>query len=205
MKRCADCGITKPFVDFPRNRGMADRHGIYCKPCFAIRGRASYCRPRAAMGKTVRSPILVASGMERCPECEEVKALGEFPRNRSAHDGRGGYCKPCHNAKGKVTYTRLYGGTRHYHLQRRYGISATKVDELITEQGGHCAICRDGKAEHVDHEHLTGRVRGILCFNCNGGLGQFKDNPDVLKRAVAYLEEHAWRTLVAPGVYRLSS
>lgn len=45
----------------------------------------------------------------------------------------------------------------------------------------------------------------MLCSNCNGGLGQFKDNPDVLNRAVAYLEEHAWRTLVAPDVYRLSS
>ncbi len=134
-----------------------------------------------------------------------MKSLQDFPRNRSASGGRGGYCKPCHNAKGKATYTRLYGGTRHYHLQRRYGISATQVDELVTEQGGLCAICRTGKAEHVDHEHLTGRVRGMLCFNCNGGLGQFKDNPDVLKRAVAYLEEHAWRTLVAPGVYRLSS
>ena len=75
----------------------------------------------------------------------------------------------------------------------------------MSQQSGVCAIGQEAPAAHVDHEHLTGKVRGVLCFNCNGGLGQFRDRPDVLKRAVAYLEEHAWRTLVAPGVYRLSS
>lgn len=205
MKRCRDCSRFRPFADFPRNRLLPDGHGTYCKPCFAVRGSASYQRRRAAAGKAVRVRAPVPGGMKRCPACTEVKVLEEFPRNRSAPGGRGGYCKPCHNAKGKATYTRLYGGTRHYHLQRRYGISAARVDELVAEQGGLCAICRAGKPEHVDHEHLTGKVRGVLCFNCNGGLGQFKDRPDVLKRAVAYLEEHAWRTQVAPGVYRLSS
>ncbi len=205
MKRCRDCSRFRPFADFPRNRLRPDGHGIYCKPCFAVRGRASYEWRRAAAGKTVRTRVSVPAGMKRCPACTEVKVVEEFPRNRSALGGRGGYCKLCHNAKGKATYTRLYGGTRHYHLQRRYGISAARVDDLVSQQSGVCAIGQEAPAAHVDHEHLTGKVRGVLCFNCNGGLGQFRDRPDVLKRAVAYLEEHAWRTLVAPGVYRLSS
>ncbi|WP_380568575.1 endonuclease VII domain-containing protein [Streptacidiphilus jeojiensis] len=69
-----------------------------------------------------------------------------------------------------------------------------------------CAICLTPGPEHVDHDHKTGRVRAILCFNCNGGLGQFKDRPDLLRRGADYLEGNVWKpTLVAPGVYRLPS
>jgi hypothetical protein len=56
---------------------------------------------------------------------------------------------------------------------RRYGIGAAEFDELDAQQGGVCAICGRESPEHVDHDHETGKVRGILCFNCNGGLGQF--------------------------------
>nr|BFD85776.1 hypothetical protein StreXyl84_51770 [Streptomyces sp. Xyl84] len=60
--------------------------------------------------------------------------------------------------------------------------------------------------EHVDHCHGTGRVRGVLCSSCNAALGQFKDRPDVMRRAAAYVEGIAWKpTLVAPGVYQLPS
>jgi hypothetical protein len=126
--------------------------------------------------------------MKRCPDCGETKALDEFPRNKNSKDGRHTYCKPCHNARGKETYERLYGGTRHYHLRRRYGIGADEFDELVRQQGGVCAICGRENPEHVDHDHDTGEVRGILCFNCNGGLGQFRDSIDALRAAASYLE-----------------
>ena len=121
---------------------------------------------------------------KRCADCRQYKTLDEFPRNKNSKDGRHSYCKPCHNARGKETYTRLYGGTRHYHLLRRYGISAADVDDLVKRQGGVCPLCGRENPEHVDHDHDTGRVRGVLCFNCNGGLGQFRDS---LENAVSYL------------------
>ncbi|MGI5249363.1 endonuclease VII domain-containing protein [Actinacidiphila glaucinigra] len=77
---------------------------------------------------------------------------------------------------------------------------------MIGEQFGICCICLDAPAEHVDHDHGTGRVRGVLCFSCNAALGQFKDRPDVIRRAAAYVEGNVWKpTLVAPGVYQLPS
>jgi len=128
--------------------------------------------------------------LKRCPDCGESKPLDQFPKNRNSRDGRHPYCKPCHNARGRESKQRLYGGSRHYHLKRRYGIGADDFDRLVAEQGGVCAICGRPDPEHVDHSHDTGAVRGILCFNCNGGLGQFRDAVDALRAAVAYLEAH---------------
>ncbi|WP_244524233.1 endonuclease VII domain-containing protein [Geodermatophilus dictyosporus] len=61
---------------------------------------------------------------------------------------------------------------------------------MLEAQGGACAICEVQPAAHVDHDHDTGRVRQLLCFGCNGGLGQFKDDPTVLRAAARYVERH---------------
>ena len=75
---------------------------------------------------------------------------------------------------------------------RRYGVGDAEVAAMIEAQGGWCAIC-DGPLErpHVDHCHKTGKVRGILCFNCNAGLGKFGDDVEVMRLAVEYLRKHA--------------
>jgi len=72
---------------------------------------------------------------------------------------------------------------------------------MIDEQGGLCAICgkpASGKGHcsrlHVDHDHKTGAVRGMLCHRCNAGLGQFGDDSLVLEAALAYLKKHAKET-----------
>ncbi len=78
-----------------------------------------------------------------------------------------------------------------YVMKRRYGITHEERDTLLASQGGVCAICKtkDVKRWHVDHCHSTGRVRGILCHNCNVGLGHFRDQPRLLTRAIDYLKK----------------
>lgn len=85
-------------------------------------------------------------------------------------------------------------------LKREYGMTQQQFDAIFRTQGGKCAICRreirTGKdtpmKEYacIDHDHATGKVRGLLCSGCNHGLGNFNDNPDQLRRAVTYLEYH---------------
>jgi hypothetical protein len=82
------------------------------------------------------------------------------------------YCLPCHSQRSKESHDRLHGGSRNYHLRRRYGITAAEADAMCEAQGGLCALCQERPAEHVDHDHLTGRVRAILRFCCNQGAGR---------------------------------
>lgn len=59
---------------------------------------------------------------------------------------------------------------------------------MIETQGGTCAICVSATPTHLDHDHETGRIRGVLCIPCNNGLGLFRDNPAALRRAAEYLK-----------------
>jgi hypothetical protein len=118
-----------------------------------------------------------------------VKPLDEFVRNAGQASGRDACCKPCHNVRGKAAKDKV-GGARTHHLKRRYGITAEAADAMQKEQGGHCAICTSAPAAHVDHDAETSAVRALLCLNCNGGLGQFKDDPSLVHAAAHYVSLH---------------
>lgn len=89
----------------------------------------------------------------------------------------------------KVKRHTQYLSKRDELLQRRYGITEEQYDLLFLKQDGCCAICKQrfDKRLDVDHCHTTSHVRGLLCNNCNRGLGHFKDNPLFLFNAITYL------------------
>lgn len=76
---------------------------------------------------------------------------------------------------------------------RLYGLSPSEFEAMLEAQGGVCAICErpnsDGRSLHVDHDHETEAVRGLLCAQCNAGLGIFGDSPELVRRALAYLDQ----------------
>lgn len=75
-----------------------------------------------------------------------------------------------------------------HNLRSKYKITIEQWTEMLIAQSGRCAICLDPMLDpHVDHDHSTGRVRGLLCTNCNTGIGKFKDSPERLASAIRYL------------------
>jgi len=80
---------------------------------------------------------------------------------------------------------------RNYCLKKKYGLTSEEYEALLKKQGGVCKICQMPSKSRlrVDHDHKTGKVRGLLCTGCNIGLGQFKDNAAALKAAADYIEK----------------
>lgn len=119
-------------------------------------------------------------------------------------------CKRCSTAKTKAWAaehpSEWERSRRKSLLKKKYGLTLEDYDDILEEQGNVCAICGDppddprGFRAHIDHDHKTGRVRGILCTRCNHGLGNFKDSPEILRAAVKYLLDHADKTKGAGDV-----
>lgn len=128
--------------------------------------------------------------MKACSKCEEVKSLSEYHSN-GVHGLRPD-CKTCRAVVTHSYYTAnkpsFYLRARKTHLKNRYGLTDEEVKELEDKQNNMCAICSRETSLEVDHSHVTGRVRGMLCSTCNKGLGLFKDNPNYIERAIMYLE-----------------
>ena len=194
-KRCTGCERVLSLAAFARDRNRLDGLQVHCRQCVAEYSAAHYRRRREATGRPVREKVDVPAGHKFCRSCNEIKPHAEWHRNATASDGLSTSCKACRAAKGRAG-----------HLKRNYGMTEAERDEMVASQMGLCVICLKAPAVHVDHCHQTGRVRGVLCFNCNSAIGKLGDDPDAVRRAAAYLEGSSWKpTLVAPGVYQLPS
>ncbi|MFJ1607538.1 endonuclease VII domain-containing protein [Streptomyces sp. NPDC088253] len=195
VKRCTGCERALPTASFAADRNRRDGLQVRCRECVAEYSAAHYRRRREAVGKSVRQRVDVPPGHKHCRTCGEIKPHSEWHRNATASDGLSTRCKACRAIQG-----------REGHLKRHYGMTEAERDGMVASQMGLCVICLKAPAVHVDHCHETGRVRGVLCFNCNSAIGKLGDDPDAVRRAAAYLEGSPWKpTLVAPGVYRLPS
>ncbi len=145
---------------------------------------------------------------KRCSRCKSLKPVGDFYLRRTAKGTpcRAQPCKTCHSGLMADAYAdpEVAARAKDNYLRWKYGISRVEYDVLFAAQGGVCAICRNAETRvnprtgtvrllAVDHDHLTGAIRKLLCSACNRGLGFFKDDLRLLRAAVSYLEAHAPR------------
>tara|TARA_R110000796_G_C14249860_1_gene398432 strand:+ start:96 stop:485 length:390 start_codon:yes stop_codon:yes gene_type:complete len=115
-----------------------------------------------------------------CTKCDAYKDIDQFHKNVGNLDGHAYHCKAC----------------RKEESLKQYNLTFSDYDKMLEEQGGKCKICGTteprGQSKagrfYVDHNHDTGKVRGLLCNDCNTGLGLFKDSKILLIDAIKYLE-----------------
>lgn len=144
-----------------------------------------------------------------CPNCNEEKELFEFYKhNRNGGDGYQCWCKVCMNSRERQKKTSEQ--YRKYDLKSKFGITQKDYEEILESQNGVCSICgceesvshryKEGSQNlSIDHCHKTGNIRGLLCSNCNQGLGRFKDKPKLLLKAIEYLNKSVEPTNAANG------
>jgi hypothetical protein len=170
MKRCNKCQQLKPLDEFYRMAQMRDVYRNDCKACNLATKAARYrANPEPARERTRQWRL---ANPERYAATQE-----QFRRS---------------GAK-KIS-------DRRSHLKRKYGISLEQYEAMLVSQGGGCGICGrtpSGRISlHVDHDHRTGRVRGLLCFKHNNALGDFDDSPYLLRAALRYVEPPVERDLL---------
>lgn len=133
------------------------------------------------------------------------KNCGQPNRRYSTRDngkGKRYYNLVCSKCKGQErrrqirllkTAEERFQDSRRDRLRTKFKLTPQEYDVLLESQGGVCAICKQPNPNEtfmpVDHDHVTGKVRGILCPNCNNGLGRFKDDVDRLSNAIDYLKD----------------
>jgi len=129
-----------------------------------------------------------------CTKCNTEKSLSKFQIKAGYKDGHASWCNDClkvwrkgYEVKNK---DKLRAADSSRKLMKNYGITLDEYNKLLEKQGGGCAVCGkspDSRRLHVDHDHKTGAVRGLLCSGCNTALGHAADDVSILQRLIGYL------------------
>lgn len=139
-----------------------------------------------------------------CNKCHQTKLLEEFPKKKDNKDGRHGSCKVC-EGKRKEKYKYTTEEWSNWRRKKKFGLTEEQYKKMLSDQHHCCAICnihlddyvgihgRGKKVDSftVDHDHATGKIRGLTCFRCNLMLGYAQDNPNILEAGSKYLKEKA--------------
>lgn len=150
---------------------------LHCQKEFKVdqyrRNTAKYCSRSCEM-KYINTQARIQSWSREYKMCKKCKT-SRFP-----HEGKG-LCKKCYSRKNKYA--------------NRYGLSIEEFEAFEIQQNGRCNICNQvpvpdtlGRTLNIDHDHITGKIRGLLCSPCNTALGLLKDNIDYLHSAIKYLD-----------------
>lgn len=178
-KVCKKCKNEFPLDYYYKSTNYADGHISMCKNCHHLKydGRP-YQGTRTEYGKIKLQAKEFEDGTKLCIKCNTIKPIEEFP-NKFKGTKKKASCKEC---------------TGDNLIKRKYGLNKEDYISKCEIQNYKCKICGDEirslRGLLVDHDHLTGKIRDLLCNSCNSGLGMFKDKSELLILAAEYLKKH---------------
>lgn len=164
-KRCSKCGFTGPLDAFQKNRRGKHGRGSWCRQC---------CAKAASRYRL--------DNLDRERENNRKWRANNLARARATVNRRQNKSKSQMSRKNSM-------------LRLRYGITLDQFNQMLIAQNNKCAICQilidetPKKQLCVDHCHTTEKIRGLLCGNCNAGIGSLKDSIQLLESAISYLKE----------------
>lgn len=214
-KKCVRCKKTKEVGDFYKSKYSKDGFFHYCKECDNTRktnllrkkslNKAIFNKKKARYW-TLLSRENLSNGLKYCPCCEKVLDILDFYKNKASRDGLDSHCIECKKImsrlqtekskhKTHLRYLKRKEEQKNKKLQKKYGISLNKYNEMLVSQNYKCEICEatveeNGKLLAVDHSHVTNKVRGLLCNNCNVAIGFIKDDKEKAIKLAKYIEKY---------------
>lgn len=187
VKRCSKCLLLRLAESFGSDAKRRDGLRPQCRTCGRAQTRSYYQRNREKVlertGRWAKDHPEVGREQSRLWRDANKDKVREKKRRDYATNG-----------------DEIRAVLRDFHFRRKFGISLAERDALAEQQGNHCSICGTHESEldkrlAVDHDHVTGAVRALLCQSCNLGLGFFKDRPELLEKAAEYVRDHTSRML----------
>lgn len=160
MKECTRCHKEKGESEFTSHRGRKDGLCVYCRDCLRLVRKENYAKRREGILRENRK--WAKNNRHKINEQKQRKHEKDPDKRKNLF------------------------------LRNQYGISVGDYRDMLGEQSGRCAICGKHQSElkqalSVDHDHATGKVRGLLCSSCNGALGLMEDNPTRMISGAIYL------------------
>lgn len=196
--KCFRCAEVKPIREFRKNPSDRRGHHATCKACDLL-----HRQKRLESADVLRVQAQLDGVLKVCRICATAKPVSDYSRCASSPDGSRHDCRDCSIKRSKKWERNLprkerLAVYRRHRLKKKYGLTETAFQSMLTAQDNTCAICSvrmaDKKGQFsptVDHDHKTGSVRAILCTSCNWGIGVFRDDPELMRAAAAYVEKHA--------------
>ena len=166
MKKCIKCKIIKPIFEFTPRKERPRQYTVSCKYCRAKNAK-NYRENNHSKVRMIEKRYQTKNRIELNKKSRE--SLRKKRKKNPDFD-------------------------RAYKLKYTYGITIDEFNKILKKQEGKCVICRtdkpNGRGFCVDHDHKTGKVRGILCHSCNTGIGSLKDSVELLEKAIKYLKPY---------------
>lgn len=186
-KRCTYCKQIKDLFEFEEDLKYREGYRTHCKGCRKEIGKEYNKKKNPSYYEWIEErKILVKENKKRCTICKHIKILEDFPKDNRKIGKRGERCNKCRMEE---------------HYKQTYGISKQDFCNIVKKQNYKCKLCnrkivighnykKGVLFANLDHCHKTQIVRGVLCNECNQGLGKFKDDIDLLKKAIKYLKNN---------------